>query len=300
MSITNLNGELCIFIPSHIRYDNQINFLDRCLKSLINQKNVTFDIYLSISFKNYKFKLDFDNYYKYINYPNLNINIHNERLYQIEHLKYLSNKFAHKYKYIMFCDDDDTYNEYRVIIMYTMLLQGLNINPNIYAITDVNNIALREYWQYLIKSEVIIKFFEKTNKFNHLLKNKVADTYLAMYLHAYNDNSGTYILYTKQLYNYDITNINSVCHKINSTVNTNLKSIRGLIIYYLMRKFYRSISEVAKKNNLTKKQIDMLVPEKKQIIELTKILYNNHSELLNDDVDIEFNEKYVDNCKLHS
>lgn len=104
--------KVCIFIPSHINYNGQIDLLYSCLESLISQTNIP-DIYISISFGNDTYKKEFTE--KILrNFPKPKYLFSKQKLFQMEHIYKLTKNYANNYELIMFCDDDDTYNKNRV------------------------------------------------------------------------------------------------------------------------------------------------------------------------------------------
>ena len=52
-------AKVAILIPSHISYEGQIDLLDKCILSLIEQILKPKSIYISISFENDTYKTDF-------------------------------------------------------------------------------------------------------------------------------------------------------------------------------------------------------------------------------------------------
>lgn len=287
--------DTCIFIASHIRYDNQINLLDKCLKSLINQKCVRCNIYLSISFEVDRYESQFTNYHNKNrdNLRGLSIFISKKQLYQLEHYKVLSNYVSKNYKYILFCDDDDTYNMYRISILYG-ILTNLSSYTNIYAISDNCNkgqTVLKEYWSYLIKSEILQEFFKLSEGYEDLFKHKFADMYLSMFLQNYSSDNNKCIVIPENLYNYNKYNKNSITNnqdipilskynKPNIPLKINKEYFRNGIILYLIIKKYNKISDLFKLGyNINIKDVDTFVPEKKRIIELSNILYANDTSI---------------------
>jgi hypothetical protein len=140
--IQEFTSDICIFIPSHIKSINQIkNLIKKTIPSLINQKHIKCNIYLSISFENNKLKKTFIKLYtkNKEQLEMLTFIISSTQKYQVEHIQSLFYKFGDKHKYIMFCDDDDTYNEYR-LVMFDIVLSDAEKSKNPYAVADLVSI----------------------------------------------------------------------------------------------------------------------------------------------------------------
>jgi len=294
--------DTCIFIASHISYDNQLEYLDKCLDSLINQKCANCDIYLSISFSNNKYEKKFIKYHNKnkTNLRYLTYIISKEQKFQMEHFKKLTSMFSNKYKYIMFCDDDDTYGEYRLATFY-MLMDHFeyNLDKKIFAIsdlTDIGEIQGKEYWSYMIKTKIIQEFYELIDGYDDLLKHNHGDMYFSMYLQNYTQNfNNEYntLLIPECLYNYNKDNPDSICGKKykdqpvllkNGQFNLNKDYWKNGFRLGLICKEYKQISYLLNSGfDIKKEDIEKYVPEKKRIVEFTKILYlySNNKELHN-------------------
>ena len=105
--------ETCIIVPSHINNINRTKLLICCLQSLTNQTN-KIPIYLSISFET---DLDKTLFNKLIEKNNLLNNRFICIIYQgiqtsqFRNIEKVIDNIKNTYKYVMFCDDDDTYVE---------------------------------------------------------------------------------------------------------------------------------------------------------------------------------------------
>ena len=288
-----LSLDICIFIPSHIKSSIQINnLLKKTIPSLINQKHMKCNIYLSISFKNNKLKKTFIKLYKknQDKLENLTYNISSIQLFQVEHIQFLFNKFAHKYKYIMFCDDDDTYNEYR-IAMFDIILSNSEKHRKPYAIADLVNIESGddlEYWSFMYKYEILEQFFNLCKGYEDLFKSKYADLYLMVFMYYYScnfDNDKELIIIPDNLYNYNRESKSSICNKKPLPIIFEKNKIKINDNYYITGittsliikndNIYDKLIDI--KHGITKEYLELLVPEKEKIIELTNKLYLNNT-----------------------
>jgi len=185
--------DYAVFIASHIRYEGQLELLQKAIKSIKNQdyKEGSIDIWLSISFHNCDFKDEFDA---------LNIAddcfkcfIQEHRMYQLEHLKVLNDNSYNDYKYelILFLDDDDEYTTNRITKFDEILKDIYDFDKGIYrqtqvlwedakALTDNNEvISCFIYWTFGVKQESFNAFFHLFKQ-RHLQHN-LADMLLKMY-----------------------------------------------------------------------------------------------------------------------
>jgi hypothetical protein len=170
-----LCNDVCVFIPSHICYDLQLTYLDKCLMSLLHQ-NKKIDIFVSISYED-KYEKETIKLIDKFKLKDIYFNIEKTQKYQMEHIylltKIIENKF---YDLIFFCDDDDTYEPNRIEQMiscmhYTYLniekeqkklLGGIReyIKDEDYSIKYQVSIKYKvpEYWAYGIKQCVLENF----------------------------------------------------------------------------------------------------------------------------------------------
>ena len=220
--------KVCVFVASHINYDGQNDLLKECLSSLINQTKKP-DIFVSISFSEKKYRLEFvhkilSNFLKYVNFL-----YSDDHLYQMEHLHKLTEKFANKYDLIMFCDDDDTYASDRVETFMYAHENGLSnskdfILGGVKEIMDSNHpLVSPEFWCYGLKPEILIEFFKRfsSNGKIDLLKHIFSDMYLRAYLACINKNDEKFGFIAiaidepgETLYRYNKLNPNSICETL--------------------------------------------------------------------------------------
>lgn len=217
----NVNTEeYCILIGSHIFNDKRIEYLSECLNSLLQQK-IPINIFLSISFDNDELKEIVLNIINQLNSKFLKVFIQNNKTAQMQHIYLLYKEVKDKYKWIMFCDDDDTYklNRTEQIIGY-ISTYNLHINNlvGLYESSFNKNhkIQRHEYWMYCINIQLLAKFFNEISKYEEILNHKCCDIFLGEYLRRLN-NKNIFIQLKEQYYNYRITNnIDSVTNYIQS------------------------------------------------------------------------------------
>jgi hypothetical protein len=217
--------ETCIIIPSHINNINRTKLLMCCLQSLINQTN-KIPIYLSISFET---DLDKTLFHKLIEKNNLLNNIliciiYQERqTSQFRHVENVIDNIKNIYKYVMFCDDDDTYEIDRVEKFIIMIEHGCANCPKDKIFVGAYEMDLQkgshcssfyEYWSYCINIEFIINFIDiiKINNYNYIIDNNMCDVLFSTYL-RYLNNKHIFISINEKLYNYN-RNENSITVKI--------------------------------------------------------------------------------------
>ena len=135
----------------------------------------------------------------------------------MEHIYNLLNEI-HKYDLVMFCDDDDTYNEERVQVFVNYYIDGSAAAKSRFVgirelLTNNSKDPNAEYWAYGLVPSIIIEFFDRMKNDMNLLKHKFADMYFRNYLLLTKD-----VLFgqftggqNNNLYNYNIVNPDSVC-----------------------------------------------------------------------------------------
>lgn len=222
--------KVAILIASHINYDGQIDLLDNCIKSLLEQISKPTSIYVSISFENDSYKRQFRNIlvkYSQTLHPKIYFRISKEKKHQMEHLYNIySNVDLDNYDMLMFCDDDDTYHIERVgefINAFNYGKHSENFGGVKECIKLQNNFHPQfdtpEYWCYGIIPNVIVDFFSFfKGPCYMLLQHKFGDLYFRHYLRK-NSKYYTYVGILDEglgytLYNYNINNKNSICGKI--------------------------------------------------------------------------------------
>lgn len=304
--------ETCIIVPSHINNINRTKLLICCLQSLINQTH-KIQIYLSISFET---ELDRKLFKKLIEKNNILNNIliciiYQERqTSQFRHIEKVVDNIKNIYKYIMFCDDDDTYKMNRVEIFKIMTEHGRTNCPKdkIFAGAyerdlqkSSHSLSFYEYWSYCVNIEIIINFINiiKLNNYDYYIDNKMCDVLFSTYL-RFLDNKHLFVSINEKLYNYNrneysITGKTAKQNKINNNIiikneskfeifiqrlneclEENMESIKNnIFVQYSMCKvsFENMLNDLLKENYKYKNEIN------KKILEEIKFEYKNIKNL---------------------
>lgn len=257
--------QTCIIIPSHINNITRIKLLLCCLQSLINQTN-KIPIYLSISFETELDKLLFN---KLIEKNNLLNNIfifiiyHEEQTSQFRHIEKIINNIKDEYTYIMFCDDDDTYEIERVEKFMNIIEYGCNNCPQnklfvgAYErnLQETHSIQFYEYWSYCVNIHFIINFINiiKINNYDYIFNNKMCDVLFSTYLRTL-DNNHVFVSINEKLYNYNKNSYNSITEKIskNNIVINKIQIKLEINFEIFIQKLNKSIEENIEniKNNI--------------------------------------------------
>lgn len=204
----------CIVVPSHISNVTRTKMLIRCLNSLIYQ-TVKNKIYLSISFETELDKVLFNKLIRQndlLDIDLLCIKYREEKHSQFRHIEKVIDEIKDIHKYIMFCDDDDTYQPERVEIFNSIIEYGMEESPEgkiFVGAYEKKNIKthseeFHEYWSYCVDINFIMNFIKnlKDNGFDNYLDNKMCDVIFASYLRSLNSNHVFGALPYK-LYNYN-------------------------------------------------------------------------------------------------
>ena len=211
----------CIAIASHISNINRIPYLQECLRSLVSQ-TVPITIYLSISFATPDIRdrsltiLYADVTSSFNEY--LNIRVRDQKTPQMRHFFRLYPEIVKKHKWVMFCDDDDTYNLTRVerIVQTIRAAQTAVDNSNessqptnhlagLYE--NVSNITHRsqrhEYWCYCVHIGILGRFFDVVEPVPGILDDRCCDVLFAEYLRR-KSSTGLYATLPQTLYHYRV------------------------------------------------------------------------------------------------
>lgn len=242
--------EVCVIVPSHISNASRTKMLINCLQSLINQ-TYKIQIYLSISFETDLDKILFNAAMRknnLVDNHSLNIIQQQRKTSQFGHIENVVNQVKNLYKYVMFCDDDDTYDLNRVIKFILSIQHGLNhISTNkIFAgVYDTHlqegdhNTIFHEYWSYCVDINLVTNFFDiiRSNSYDRVIDNKMCDVLFAMYLRSLDDNY-VFISVREKLYNYN-RNIHSVTGQIRQ-----MNKEKNKFEQYVERDFSRFIQDM--------------------------------------------------------
>ena len=265
--------DICIIVPSHIASASRTKTLIICLESLINQSK-PIPIYLSISFESDLDKIIFKKTIEknnLINNNKLNIIYQQVKTSQFRHIEKVIDIIKDKYNFVMFCDDDDTYNIERVEKFILMIEYSKN---QVSSLKDkvfvgcyerdgnkTHSDKFYEYWCYCINIVFVNKFFKiiKENNINKYIDHKFCDLLFTYYLTNLNNNH-MFGSISEKLYNYNIYD-NSVCGKmINDYKNKKNVEKENININILNSKTFREYFEeyIKELNKNIENNIDIL------------------------------------------
>lgn len=224
-------SKVCIIIASHISNPKRIGHLFECLTSLLTQ-TISVPIYLSISFENKQLQNNYAILFSemtQLHNPYLNTIVRTEKTPQMRHMAKLLPLIEKKHQWIMFCDDDDTYEPQRVEIYINTIIKALNDIKQlpdkqfagIYESIDgkPHTEKRQEYWCYCVRMELLIRFMELLEPFPDVIDNKCCDVLFGEYLRRLNPNY-LYSIISLKLYNYRIDdNSDSITGEIKQTSN---------------------------------------------------------------------------------
>ena len=203
----------CIIIASHISNPKRIKYLIECMESLLRQ-TVSISVYLSISFETAEIQREFARIFSenmHLHNSLFNIIIKQTKTPQMRHIEQLLYLIKSKHKWIMFCDDDDTYHKERVEIFLQTIVNSLDQMkdyPSKKFVGLYENDAnknhreqRREYWCYCVHYDILEIFINKVLPYPDVLDNKCCDVLFAEYLRRLNDEY-VYAIIPKSFYNY--------------------------------------------------------------------------------------------------
>lgn len=210
--------DYCIAVASHISKENRVKYLIECLESLVNQ-TVSITIYVSISFSNKEieeYALNEIRKNKIImNYNYLNVILNKIKTAQMQHYLIIYKEIKTKHKWVMFCDDDDSYNLNRVkeiMIRIAKCEEEIKENKDftselggLYENTTKTNHSVKrqEYWSYCVNIKLLETFYKHIENESEIINNKCCDVLFAEYLRRKSSN-WCFIHLDMLLYNYRI------------------------------------------------------------------------------------------------
>jgi glycosyltransferase involved in cell wall biosynthesis len=153
---------------------------------------VPISIYLSISFQTHEIRDEFFNDQILSKLCNkINLRIQETKTPQMRHFYLLYPELQRKHKWVMFCDDDDTYEPNRVEKIIQNIYSGdieckrLNkILAGLYESTfgKDHREHRHEYWCYCVNIELIENFYNRLKDHPDIIDNKCCDVLFAEYL----------------------------------------------------------------------------------------------------------------------
>jgi len=210
-------NKVCIIIASHISNPKRIGHLFECLSSLLTQ-TIVVPIYLSISFENKELQNQYATMFSGITRLHdtmLHTIVKTDKTPQMRHMDKLIPLLENKHDWLLFCDDDDTYQPQRVEIFVNTIIKSLNDIKQmpdkqfagIYESIDgkPHSEKRQEYWCYCVNIQLLIRFMEILKPYPDVIDNKCCDVLFGEYLRRLNSNM-LYAIVNLKLYNYRIDN----------------------------------------------------------------------------------------------
>jgi hypothetical protein len=203
--------DYCVFIASHQSKKERIPFLIQCLESIIYQ-TMRVSTYLSISFENEDLEIHAKEQINKLHdiCSFLNVTYQPTKTAQMKHYQYLSDQFGKNHKWILFCDDDDTYDVNRInhyAYYLTNATQKLNedlILAGIYESLDKDHKQQRqEYWTYCVSSTLLKEFYDILLPHENIINNRCCDVLFSEYLRR-KDNHYRFLQVKTKYYNYRV------------------------------------------------------------------------------------------------
>ena len=277
-------NDTCVLIPSHITCIERIDSLIKCINSMKNQ-TVNLDILLSISFENVGLREQFNILIEGID-SNDNINllyiISQNKQSQFQHLLNLYDRYIYynfvdegffseddgimfdqtiQYQYVLFCDDDDYYQNDRVDKIISLLKQGYQCVCETKHYDEYEaSINYHEYVYYGIHVNLCATFFNFiTHNDVHIFKHKFCDLLLSRFIqnnilegrqkcayiyenlyvqnrHFYNSVTSRILKKNKENGKERHTNFETFVTRLNEDLNDNIQSlINNVYPMYLIK-----------------------------------------------------------------
>ena len=228
-------SEACIIIASHISNPKRINHLSECLQSLLNQ-TYPIAIYLSISFENENLQSSFAEMFSKtpeFSSPFMYLLIKTTKTPQMRHMYELLPLIEKNHNWIMFCDDDDTYEPSRVETFLKNIASCLHTvttqMPNkrfigVYESTfgKDHRQQRHEFWCYCVHLNVLQNFMDVVAPHGEVLDHSCCDVLFGEYLRRMNPDF-LYAAINTPLYNYRVTDNSD---SITGSIQTRNKLVR--------------------------------------------------------------------------
>jgi hypothetical protein len=234
MSLTT--ADACIIIASHISNPKRIGHLSECLHSLLKQ-TYPIAIYLSISFENENLQSDFaEMFSKTPEFQStfMHLIIKTTKTPQMRHMYELLPHIEKKHQWLMFCDDDDTYEPVRSETFLKNIANCLHTVAE--QMPDKRFIGVyestfgkdhreqrHEFWCYCIHVNVLQNFMEKVAPHSDILNHNCCDVLFGEYLRRMRPDF-LYAAINAPLYNYRVTDN---ADSITGVIQTRNKLVRA-------------------------------------------------------------------------
>ena len=208
------SGEACIIIASHISNPKRIGHLSECLYSLLAQ-TYPIAIYLSISFESEYLRSEFAEMFSKtseFSSPFLYLLIKTSKTPQMRHMYELLPLIESKHRWLMFCDDDDTYEPTRAEIFLKNIANCLHTVSiqmpdkrfiGVYESTfgKDHREQRHEFWCYCIHINILQYFMDKVAPHAEVLNHSCCDVLFGEYLRRIKPEY-LYAAINAPLYNY--------------------------------------------------------------------------------------------------
>jgi len=187
--------DACIIIASHISNPKRIGHLSECLYSLLAQ-TYPISIYLSISFENENLNREFAEMFSKtpeFSSPFLYVIVKTAKTPQMRHMYELLPLIENKHGWIMFCDDDDTYEPTRSEVFLKNIANCLHKVETempghrfigVYESTfgKDHREQRHEFWCYCVHINVLQNFMDKVAPHAEVLNHSCCDVLFGEYL----------------------------------------------------------------------------------------------------------------------
>jgi hypothetical protein len=228
-------SEASIIVASHISNPKRIGHLSHCLRSLLNQ-TYPIAIYLSISFENENLQNAFaEMFSKTTEFasPFMYLIIKTEKTPQMRHMYELLPLIENKHKWLMFCDDDDSYEPNRTETFLKNIANCLHTVAE--QMSDKRFVGVyestfgkdhrqqrHEFWCYCVDINVLQFFMNKVAPHSEVLNHSCCDVLFGEYLRRLRPDY-LFAAINTPLYNYRITDNSD---SITGVIQTRNKLVR--------------------------------------------------------------------------
>ena len=214
-----LPDTMCIIIASHISNATRITYLIECLLSLVHQ-SIPISTYLSISFETPEIRDLVVNGIQSV--PEINQNIQSGKIIlcirehktpQMRHIELVHSVMEPHHEWVLFCDDDDTYEPRRVETFALCIREHFDENNKTFNLSGLYESTFgkdhrehrHEYWCYCVRRSILARFFDGVRPYPDVLDNKCCDVLFAEYLRRLHPNH-LFARITEGGYNYRVDN----------------------------------------------------------------------------------------------